>query len=176
GLRQRLAPAFAAAVAALKAEREADVEEFQQLHVPLGLGQHLVEQGEEFLAAVVLALGLGKQTRPFASPGRRGGGVVEQRAKRKTRRLHLVIGNAGGDRAALEAVDLLAQAQAQPGGIGMAQRVPDLRHGGEDRVGGFDQRVQAAECRQVRRRRVALDRRREGAALSARRRKNYGGI
>ena len=108
-MRQRLAPAFAAAVAALEAERETDVEEFQQLHVPLGLGQHLVEQGEELLAAVVLALDLGQQARPFASPGRGGGGVVEQRAEREARRLHLIVGDAGGDRAALEAVDLLAQ-------------------------------------------------------------------
>ena len=32
---------------------------------------------------------------------------------------------------------------------GMTQRMPDLRHGGKDRVGGLDEPVQAAESGQV---------------------------
>src|SRR4051812_1431463 len=57
----------------------------------------------------------------------------------------------------------------------MAQGVPDLRHGGEDRVGGLDQRVEPAEGRQVGAGRGALERRGERAgALSSGRRQNYG--
>src|SRR5207248_8596555 len=117
------------------------------------------------------------QARPFASPGRRRGGIVEQRTQREPRGLHLIVWNAGGYCAAFETVDLFTQPRAQPGRIGVAQRVPDLRHGGKDRIGGFDEGVQATERGEIGRGGLPLDRRGEGAAaFAARRWKNYGCI
>ena len=57
----------------------------------------------------------------------------------------------------------------------MAQRVTDLRHGGEQRVRRFDQRIEAAEARQVGGGSRALQRRRVLAALAARRGQNTVG-
>ena len=144
----------------------------------LGRREHFVEQREEFFAAVVFALDFGEQSLvgPLAAPGRRRRGIIEQRAEREPRSLHLIVGNPGGERAALEAVDLLAQPCAQAGRIGMAHRVADLRHGSEDRICGFDQRVQAPQGGEIGGRGMALDRRRERAAFSPRGRKNYGCI
>ena len=85
-----------------------------------GCRQHFVEPGEELLGAVILAFDFLHQARPFASPGRRCSGIVEQRAQRETRGLHLIVWNAGGYRAAFETVDLFTQPRAQPGRIGMA--------------------------------------------------------
>jgi hypothetical protein len=97
-----------------------------------------------------------------------------KRTQRVARDEDAVLGLPGRSRAALEAVDLLAQSRAQAVGIGMTQRMPDLGHCGEQRVRRSDQGIEAAEAGQVR---AAAGRSSAGAywaALAARRRENYG--
>src|SRR5207244_5988635 len=136
---KRLPSAFAAAVAALEAERQAHIEKLEQFDVALGRREHFVEQREEFFAAVVFALDFGEQSLigPLAAPRRRRRGIIEQRAEREPRSLHLIVGNPGGERAALEAVDLLAQQCARAGWTRLAHRVAVPPNGSAGRVCAF---------------------------------------
>jgi len=58
----------------------------------------------------------------------------------------------------------------------MPQRVTNLRHGGENRIGRLDEGVEAAELAEVGGRRLAVERRRVLAALAPWRGENYGRI
>ena len=68
--------------------------------------------------------------------------------------------------------------RSQAGGVGMAQRVPDLRYGGEQWVGGLDERVEPTQGGEVGGGRLTVERRSEAKLPGAPAcdRLDYGGV
>src|SRR6185436_7119795 len=178
-LSQRQATTFAA-IAPLVTEREADVEKLEQVGVRARLREHRIEQREELVGPGRVTVQFRYQPLggPVAPPRGSDGSVVERRAERIACDEAPVFGDACGLRSVLEGVELLAQPGSQANGIRMTQCVPDLRQGGEERIGGFDERIQAAKRGQISRTRLTVERRSKSelAGVSACDRENYGGV
>jgi hypothetical protein len=134
------------AEAPLEAEREAGVEELEQIDVGARLLAHLVQEQEELLAAAGLAVEGDEQAllHPLraSAPGRGRHRLVEERAQRVARHQHRLGLDAALLRGLLEGAELLEQRLAEARRVRVRHGGADLRHQREQRVRQRHQRIQ----------------------------------
>ncbi|ABA52807.1 hypothetical protein BURPS1710b_A1206 [Burkholderia pseudomallei 1710b] len=161
------------AVAPLEAEREAEVQQLEQVEMLARLLRQPLKQMEELLAAPRLVVERHEQAmrRPYAAaPRRQRGGLVERGAQAVARADDRLGGDARLLRALLELADLDDEMLAQPRGIRMMDGRTDLRHEVQQRVRGRDERIRAARrpAARPRLKRGRTRRRRGGRVRAAR--------
>ena len=136
----------AGAVTPLEAQGQAEVHQFQEVQVALGVGQQAVEGGKEFLATPGLVVEADQESlmapdAPGAPRGVQDGFVdegAEDIASRQHHRVHQTLGPGTG----LEGADLSHQSLAQTGGIGMGQGPPQLPGQGQQPGGATHQGIE----------------------------------